>query len=137
MQADNCFWFWSFQGKLIRKVNLDGFCQLLWRPRPPTLLSEEKMREIKRNLKKYSPQFEMRDRMAMSKVSEEILVKRKQMMADFKAYREKREREWRESAAKRSALRDGKDEVKSEDVEEETIEFFTKVESFPVTSDDR
>lgn len=116
---------------------MEGFCQLLWRPRPPTLLSEEKIREIKRNLKKYSPQFEMRDRMAMSKVSEEILIKRKQLMTDFKNYRERRLREWQEQAHIRAQLREGRDEIVSEDVEEETIEFITKEESFPLSADDR
>ena len=111
---------------------MDGFCQLLWRPRPPTLLSEEKIREIKRNLKKYSPQFEMKDRMAMSKVSEEILNKRKELMSKFRAYREEKEQQWQESLAKRMKLRDGRGGLENEDVEEETIEFFTKEEAFTI-----
>lgn len=112
---------------------MEGFCQLLWRPRPPTLLPEDKIREIKRNLKKYSPQFEMRDRMAMSKVSEEILEKRKTLMEKFNAYRQKKEQEWLEAAKLRSQLREGRDESKAEGVEEETIEFFTKEEVIAVS----
>ena len=40
-KVDNAFWMWNFQGKLIHKHPLDRFCQLLWRPRPPTLLSAD------------------------------------------------------------------------------------------------
>lgn len=115
---------------------MEGFCQLLWRPRPPTLLSEEKIKDIKRNLKKYSPQFEMKDRMAMSKVSEEILEKRRTLMSEFSAWRAEKERKWQEAASIRSELRDGRDENRSEGVEEETIEFFTKEEVIPLSADE-
>lgn len=107
---------------------MDGFCQLLWRPRPPTLLSADKLKEIHKNLKKYSPQFEMKDRMAMSQVSEEMLAKRKELMAEFKAYRDRRNQEYRQASGKRAKLREGHNDLSSEAVEEETIEFFTKEE---------
>lgn len=35
---------WSFQGRLLRKQNVDRICQLLWRPRPPSLLSDEQIK---------------------------------------------------------------------------------------------
>lgn len=35
---------WSFQGRLLRKQSLDRVCQLLWRPRPPTMLSDEQIK---------------------------------------------------------------------------------------------
>lgn len=105
---------------------MEAFCQLLWRPRPPTLLSEEKIREIRKSLKKYTPGFEMKDRMALTKVSEEILKKRRELMDKFKSYKQKREEEFNQTLAQRSKLRDGRDDLSSEEVEEETIEFFTK-----------
>ena len=37
---DNGYYIWSFQGKLLQRHALDQFCSLLWRPRPPTLLTE-------------------------------------------------------------------------------------------------
>jgi len=39
--VDNAYWLWTFQGRLLQKNNKDRFCQLLWRPRPPTLLNIE------------------------------------------------------------------------------------------------
>ncbi|KAI1301392.1 Eukaryotic translation initiation factor 3 subunit B [Halotydeus destructor] len=136
-RVDNSFWFWTFQGKLIRKVNMEGFCQMLWRPRPASLLPDDKIKEIKRNLKKYSPQFEMRDRMAQSKVSEEILANRRKLLSDYETYREEKKREWEETLETRAKMRKIANETQSDnDVEEETIEFFTKEETFPVVREE-
>lgn len=44
LQVDNGYYIWSFQGKLLQRHALDQFCQLLWRPRPPSLLSEDDMK---------------------------------------------------------------------------------------------
>ena len=60
---------WSFQGKMVQQHNMERFCQLLWRPRPPTLLTADQIKEIRKNLKKYSAQFEVKDRMALTKAS--------------------------------------------------------------------
>lgn len=43
-QVDNAYWLWTFQGRLLQKNNKDRFCQLLWRPRPATLLSEDQIK---------------------------------------------------------------------------------------------
>jgi len=43
-KVDNAYWLWTFQGRLLQKNNKDRFCQLLWRPRPPTLLSQDQIK---------------------------------------------------------------------------------------------
>lgn len=43
-QVDNAYWLWTFQGRLLQKNNKDRFCQLLWRPRPPSLLSADQIK---------------------------------------------------------------------------------------------
>uniref|UniRef100_A0A4W5MJB6 Translation initiation factor beta propellor-like domain-containing protein n=1 Tax=Hucho hucho TaxID=62062 RepID=A0A4W5MJB6_9TELE len=40
-KVDNAYWLWTFQGRLLQKNNKDRFCQLLWRPRPATLLTQD------------------------------------------------------------------------------------------------
>ena len=40
-KVDNGFWLWNFQGKLLHKQPMEKFCQLLWRPRPPSLLTKD------------------------------------------------------------------------------------------------
>lgn len=71
--VDNGYWIWTFQGRILKRVNLNQFNQLLWRPRPPTLLTSEQIKEIKKNLKKYSAQFESKDRMRLTRASKVVI----------------------------------------------------------------
>lgn len=68
----------------------------------------------------------------MTKVSEELLAKRRALMDSFTSYRGKRESDWNLTEVKRQKLRDGRDDLSAEEVEEETIEFFTKEETIIV-----
>jgi len=68
-KVDTGFWIWSFQGKILKRLNIENFCGLQWRPRLPTLLSAKQQQEIRKNLKKYSAQFESKDRMRQSRAS--------------------------------------------------------------------
>uniref|UniRef100_A0A5F8AGL6 Eukaryotic translation initiation factor 3 subunit B n=1 Tax=Macaca mulatta TaxID=9544 RepID=A0A5F8AGL6_MACMU len=86
-KVDNAYWLWTFQGRLLQKNNKDRFCQLLWRPRPPTLLSQEQIKQIKKDLKKYSKIFEQKDRLSQSKASKELVERRRTKMEDFRKYR--------------------------------------------------
>ena len=52
---------WDFQGKLLFKVTVGKFHQILWRPRPQTLLSKSKIADIKKNMAKYSTVFSKAD----------------------------------------------------------------------------
>ncbi|KAI4456592.1 eukaryotic translation initiation factor 3 eif3 -related [Holotrichia oblita] len=104
-QVDTGYWIWSFQGKILKRINLDRFAQLLWRPRPPTLLSEEQQKEIKIKLKKYYPQFESKDRMRQSKASKELIEKRAALMDKFNAYRQKKIAEYNKCKPRRLELR--------------------------------
>jgi translation initiation factor 3 subunit B len=66
---DTGYWMWSFQGKIIRRTNSNTFCDFKWRPRPPSLLPESRLKEIRKNLKKYTLQFEQKDRIRLTKAS--------------------------------------------------------------------
>lgn len=99
------YWIWSFQGKILKRINLEKFAQFYWRPRPPTLLSEEKQKEIKKNLKKYYAQFESKDRMRQSKASKELIEKRAALMKEFNDHRSKRIKQYNENKQRRLQLR--------------------------------
>jgi translation initiation factor 3 subunit B len=59
---------------VFRFVTFNWFVvQLVWRPRPPTLLSKDQIKEIKKNLKKYSDQFNAKDKMRLSRASKELV----------------------------------------------------------------
>ena len=87
-KVDNAYWVWNFQGKILKKATVDKFCQLTWRPRPPTLLSKEQLKDVKKNLKKYSDQFNAKDKMRQSKASKELLLKRSALYETFEEFRE-------------------------------------------------
>lgn len=105
---DTGYWIWSFQGKILKRVNLDNFAQLLWRPRPALLLSIEQQKEIKKNLKKYYAQFESKDRMRMTKASKELIEKRATLMKNFEEHRRKRIQQYNEQKTRRLELRNRK-----------------------------
>ena len=131
-KVDTGYCVWSFQGKILKRNTSGAFCQLLWRPRPPSLLSAKEQKEIRKNLKKYSAQFESKDRMRTSRASKELIEKRRTMMNEFNAYREKCREKWAEQKLQRLVLRNNVDtdeidnESKNED--EEVVEFFVKEE---------
>ncbi|KAB0793644.1 hypothetical protein PPYR_13264 [Photinus pyralis] len=131
-KVDTGYYMWSFQGKILKRVNLDKFSQLLWRPRCHTLLDDKQLKDIKKNLKKYYAQFESKDRMRQTKASKELIEKRAALMEKFSAYRQKRIQEWIEQKPRRLELRCGidTDELDSDvqNTEEEIVEFFVKEE---------
>ncbi|XP_055507092.1 eukaryotic translation initiation factor 3, subunit Ba [Leucoraja erinacea] len=135
-KVDNAYWMWTFQGRLLQKNTKDRFCQLLWRPRPATLLSQDQLKQIKKDYKKYSKIFEQKDRLSQSKASKELVDKRRRMMEEFHKYRELTTQTYAEQKPQRLELRGGvdTDELDSnvDDWEEETFEFFVTEEIIPV-----
>merc|ERR1712098_324134 len=110
-KVDNAYWMWNFQGKILKRANVDKFCQLTWRPRPPTLLGKDQMRQ--------------------SKASKELIAKRQKRMDDYTSWRAKKDQEYEDNRARRLELRGGfdADDDTTEAYEEETVEFLVKEES--------
>ncbi|KAJ8897933.1 hypothetical protein PR048_003291 [Dryococelus australis] len=112
LQVDTGYWIWSFQGKILKRASVETFCKLLWRPRTKTLLAVKQVSEIKKNLKKYSAQFESKDRLRMSKASKELIEKRSKLLEDFMEYRAKRIEQWKVQKGRRLELRNNRGELK-------------------------
>jgi translation initiation factor 3 subunit B len=131
-KVDNAYWLWSFQGKILKRCQVEKFCQFLWRPRPPTLLSVKQIKDIKKNLKKYSTEFDLKDKFKSSTKSKEVLEKRKAKFDQFQAYRAKKIQEFQAQKAQRLELRGGYDtdtlESEPQEMEEEVVEFLVKEE---------
>jgi len=130
-KVDNAYWIWNFQGKILKRETLDKFCQITWRPRPPSLLTKEQVKEVKKNLKKYSDQFNAKDKMRQSKASKELLLKRSALYEEFEEFRETAQERYAMDLDKRLALRDGvdTDNIDESDLDEEVVEFLVKEES--------
>lgn len=128
-KVDNAYWLWSFQGKILKRAQSEKFCQFRWRPRPPSLLTKKHIKEIKKNLKSYSKEFEEIDKMRFSKASKELIDKRRSKYNEYKSYRDNKDSQYEQMKQQWMALRGGVDtdsKQDNEDMEEEVIEFLVK-----------
>ena len=85
---ENGYHLYDFKGELLREEHIDKFKQLLWRPRPPTLLSKEEQKTIRKNLREYSKDFEEEDRIADDKEKGAVVEERRRMLSEWLAWRE-------------------------------------------------
>ncbi len=83
---------YTFSGVTLSENPIEKFKQLLWRPRPPTLLSKEEQRTIRRNLREYSRDFDEEDRYAVDIANTAIVEERRRLLEEWYAWIE-RERE--------------------------------------------
>ncbi|CAG8445506.1 7837_t:CDS:2 [Ambispora leptoticha] len=90
---ENGYTLWDFKGSQLQKHLLDKFKQLVWRPRPKTLLSQEAMKKIRKNLSKYSKVFDEEDAREKSSVSKELLAHRRRLVDEWNAWRKRVEKE--------------------------------------------
>ncbi|PWN47621.1 translation initiation factor eIF-3b [Violaceomyces palustris] len=58
---ENGFAIWDFKGAELQKHVQDKFKQILWRPRPRTMLSKEEQKKVRRNLREIGKAFEEED----------------------------------------------------------------------------
>lgn len=86
-QLEPGYTIWDFKGDSLAKLQLDRFKQLLWRSRPPTLLSKDAQRKVRKNLREYSRQFEQEDELEQSNVSAELVAHRRRLLDEWDAWR--------------------------------------------------
>ena len=85
---ENGYHMYDFKGQLLREEHIDGFKQLLWRPRPPTLLSKEEQSEIRKNLRNYSKVFDEQDLAKKNTANKQVVESRRRLLAEWLAWRE-------------------------------------------------
>ena len=88
---ENGYHLYDFKGELLREEHLEKFKQLSWRPRPPTLLSREEQKTIRKNLREYSKDFEEQDRIEEDKEKGAIVEERRRILSEWLAWREREE----------------------------------------------
>jgi translation initiation factor 3 subunit B len=126
---ENGYNLWSSHGKALFHVKHDKFYQLLWRPRPPSLLTEAKEKEIRKNLRTYSKKYEEEDQKLKLSMQGDMLKQRKQQHADFEEFITAMNALYREQKQARTDLRDGDESDNSsaytliEDVDEVELSY--------------
>lgn len=121
---ENGYKLWDFRGGLLREEGIDKFKAFVWRPRPPSILSEEKKKEIQKNFKQYSRRFDEEDAMEASEISRELITRRRAALAEWKQWRETVEAKLLEQGYKvesQITVDDEGDEV-IEEIREEVLE---------------
>ncbi|KAM0893219.1 hypothetical protein ACQ4PT_025237 [Festuca glaucescens] len=121
-EMENGFQIWSFSGKHIYKVSKDHFYQFQWRPRPPSLLTPEKEKEISENLEMYSKKYKQEDRDMLDEEFEHESYRRKQLREEWKRWVAKWKEQHDEERQCRMALRGGEDSDKEEEYQGKEVE---------------
>ena len=98
-QMENGYHLYDFKGTLLREEHIDGFKQLLWRPRPPTLLSKEEQAEIRKNLRNYSKVFDEQDVAKKSSANRAVIEDRREKLREWLEWRAQWQEQLREEGA--------------------------------------
>lgn len=85
---ENGYHMYDFRGEQLREEPIDKFKQLLWRPRPPTLLNKDEQKTIRKNLREYSRVFEEEDNQRISGANQEVIERRRQVLEEWYSFRE-------------------------------------------------
>lgn len=127
--VDHGYSIWDFKGQQLRHEAVEKFKQLLWRPRPKSLLTEEEKKKIRKNLRQYSKVFDEEDLAAGDANVARMIAARRKAIEEWYAWRKRAEKkmlEERKAAGKE--LKTAADEGKSETIEEWVEEVIDEVE---------
>jgi len=131
-QVENGYYLWTFQGQKYHDVSTDNFYQLLWRPRPKSLLTVDQKKKVIKNLRKYERQFDKEDKMRERERKRAALEKKMELLNWFKNLMQRRHEEYKATRAQRIELHGGYD---SEDDSYYVVETVTKEVVVSVSED--
>lgn len=126
---ENGYHLYDFKGEQLREEPVEKFKQWLWRPRPPTLLSKEEQKQIRKNLREYSKVFEQEDADRGASADLAVVEHRRRLLQEWLSWRVSIEEEVKEEREARGLPLDplaeilniadeGEDQVIEEIVEE-------------------
>ena len=75
-----------FSGTTLSENPTEKFKQFLWRPRPATLLSKEEQKQVRKNLREYSKEFDEEDRYAVDIANTAVVEERKRALNEWLAW---------------------------------------------------
>ncbi|KAJ1020578.1 hypothetical protein NDA13_005892 [Ustilago tritici] len=128
---ENGFAIWDFKGQELQKHIQDRFKQILWRPRPRTLLSKEDQKKVRKNLREYSKQFEEADAAEESNLASAERELYQRILEEWKAWRARARQDLEELRAElgREAVGQSVDHAKNlaEEATEEVQEWMEEI----------
>jgi len=128
-QMENGYNLWSSHGRPLGHEKHERFYQLLWRPRPPSLLTEAKEKDIRKNLRNYSQKYEEEDRKLKQSLQGDRLKQRQQQHGAFEAFINMLNDQYAAEKKARMDLRDGAESDASsaytlvEDIDEQELSY--------------
>ncbi len=93
LQMENGYHLYDFKGETLREEHIEKFKQWQWRPRPPSLLSKEEQKTIRKNLREYSRVFEQEDQERIAGADQEVVERRRELLSRWHEWRESIEAE--------------------------------------------
>lgn len=93
---ENGYHLYDFRGEQLREEPVDKFKQWLWRPRPATLLTKDEQKQIRKNLREYSRQFEQEDAERGASADLAVIEARRRILDEWYAWRASVEEELEE-----------------------------------------
>ncbi|KAI9796128.1 MAG: Translation initiation factor 3 subunit b [Piccolia ochrophora] len=84
---ENGYHLYDFRGTLLREEHIEKFKQWSWRPRPPSLLSKEEQKQIRKNLREYSRIFEEQDQYELDTANQEVVETRRRVFNEWLEWR--------------------------------------------------
>ena len=85
---ENGYHLYDFKGEQLREEPIEKFKQWLWRPRPPTLLTKEEQKTIRKNLREYSKVFDQEDADRGASADLAVVEHRRRLLDEWLAWRE-------------------------------------------------
>ncbi|KAI9505549.1 Translation initiation factor 3 subunit b [Coemansia spiralis] len=85
---ENGYILWDFKGQQLRSVPTEEFKQIFWRPRPRSLLTEEQKREVRKDLKSYTKEFEEQDERKLHAADAELMAHRRRLITEWENWRQ-------------------------------------------------
>ncbi|KYK61692.1 hypothetical protein DCS_02835 [Drechmeria coniospora] len=84
---ENGYHIYDFRGEALREEPVEKFKQFQWRPRPPTLLSKDEQKQIRKNLREYSRVFEQEDADRGATADLAVVEARRTILQEWYAWR--------------------------------------------------
>jgi translation initiation factor 3 subunit B len=109
---------WTSHGALVTRQTREKFFQLLWRPRPPSLVTAELERDVTTRLKEFSRRYDREDASAEQSALNDLKAEREEQRIEFAELCREWHAKWVADRPRRAEIRGGAMSDNEDDWEE-------------------